>query len=316
MLLGDMNISSLMTHAQQVEVDKLRKHAKKTKKARTGNYEYSQQKSRSGNRSQFQQKSSTPAPSSSSIPSPRFRNDQKGRASGSKSQGSVTGTKTYPICPKCGKNHPGECFAGKERCFMCGQSGHRLRDCPSRQGQEGSGQRQNRLYALQARQDQEDSPDVVTGTLRVLYLDVYALLDPRATLSFVTPYIAVKFRVSLETLSEPFSVSTPVGDPVIARWPLPKTQLRKLAMSQPTDIPTVRKSVYGLWSVSVDQNPFYPASDVNDGRPTRTVIRSTVRRSDRSFTLSCMLSTFQVLTHTCATSSRDVGSSSQHPDHA
>ncbi|WMV50967.1 hypothetical protein MTR67_044352 [Solanum verrucosum] len=35
-----------------------------------------------------------------------------------------------------------------------------------------------------------------------------------------------------------------------------------------------------------------------------------------SFTPSCMLSTFQVLTHTCATSSRDVGSGSQHPDHA
>ena len=35
-----------------------------------------------------------------------------------------------------------------------------------------------------------------------------------------------------------------------------------------------------------------------------------------SFTLSYMLSTFQVLTHTCATSSHDVGSGSQHPDHA
>jgi len=31
-----------------------------------------------------------------------------------------------------------------------------------------------------------------------------------------------------------------------------------------------------------------------------------------SFTLSCMLSTFQVLTHTCTTSSRDIGLSSQH----
>ena len=36
-------------------------------------------------------------------------------------------------------------------------------------------------------------------------------------MSFVTPYIAVQFSVSPETLSEPFSVSTPVGDPVIAR---------------------------------------------------------------------------------------------------
>ncbi|KAH0743127.1 hypothetical protein KY290_031120 [Solanum tuberosum] len=37
-----------------------------------------------------------------------------------------------------------------------------------------------------------------------------------ATLFFVTPYIVVKFDVSPETLSEPFSVSTPVGHPVIA----------------------------------------------------------------------------------------------------
>ncbi|WMV54304.1 hypothetical protein MTR67_047689 [Solanum verrucosum] len=63
----------------------------------------------------------------------------------------------------------------------------------------------------------DDSPDVVIGILRVFHLDVYALLDPGATLSFVTPYIAVNFGVSPETLSEPFSVSTPVGDPVIAR---------------------------------------------------------------------------------------------------
>ena len=38
-----------------------------------------------------------------------------------------------------------------------------------------------------------------------------------STLSFVTSYIAVQFSVSLKTLSEPFSVSTQVGDPVIAR---------------------------------------------------------------------------------------------------
>uniref|UniRef100_M1DFF0 Gag-pol polyprotein n=1 Tax=Solanum tuberosum TaxID=4113 RepID=M1DFF0_SOLTU len=71
-------------------------------------------------------------------------------------------------------------------------------------------QRQNRLYALQDRQDQEDSPDMVTGTLRVFNLDVYALIDPGATISFITLYIAVNFNVSPETLSKPFSVSTPV----------------------------------------------------------------------------------------------------------
>ena len=169
---------------------------------------------------------------------------RRDRAPGSKSLGSVSGTKTYPTCPKCGKNHSGECLAGKEGCFGCGQSCHMLRDCSSRQGQlggngraqsttsaapashqtkkgnssgTGSGQCKNKLYALQDHQDQEGSPDVGSDTLPVFDLDVYALLDPRVTLSFVTPYIAVQFDVSQETLSVPFSVSTPIGDPVIAR---------------------------------------------------------------------------------------------------
>ncbi|KAH0713646.1 hypothetical protein KY289_009605 [Solanum tuberosum] len=187
MLLGDMNISRLMTHAQQVEGDKLREQAKETKKARTAEvFDYS--------------------PSLASVPSPRFRNDQKGRASGSKSQGSVSGTKTYPTFLKCSKNHLGECFAGSGGNNGRAQSTTSAAPIgrPTQQGNSsstGSGQRQNRLYALQARQYQEDSPDVVTG----------------ATLSFVTPYIAVQCSVSPETLSEPFSVSTPVRDPVIAR---------------------------------------------------------------------------------------------------
>jgi len=45
MLLKNMNISTVMTHVQQVKVDKLREQAKYNKKARTGNYEYPQQKS-------------------------------------------------------------------------------------------------------------------------------------------------------------------------------------------------------------------------------------------------------------------------------
>ena len=53
--------------------------------------------------------------------------------------------------------------------------------------------------------------------LQVFDLQVYALLYPRDNLSFVTPYIVVQFSVNPETLSEPFSVSTPVRDPVIAR---------------------------------------------------------------------------------------------------
>ena len=38
------------------------------------------------------------------------------------------------------------------------------------------------LYALQAHQNLEGSPDVVTGMLRVFNLDVYGLLDSGDTL--------------------------------------------------------------------------------------------------------------------------------------
>ncbi|XP_069145654.1 uncharacterized protein [Solanum lycopersicum] len=114
MLMGDMNISRLMTHSHHVEGAKLRKYSKENKNSTTGNYDYSQQKS------------------------------------------------------------------GKEGFSGCGQSRHRLRDCPSRQGQgggngraqstnsaapasrpnqqgnsagTGGGQRLNRLYVLYAQQD-------------------------------------------------------------------------------------------------------------------------------------------------------------------
>ncbi|XP_049368427.1 uncharacterized protein LOC125833328 [Solanum verrucosum] len=64
--------------------------------------------------------------------------DQYSRAPGSKSQGSVSGNKTYPNCPKCSKNHPRECLADKEGCFGCGQSGHWVKNYLStRQGQDG-----------------------------------------------------------------------------------------------------------------------------------------------------------------------------------
>ena len=58
---------------------------------------------------------------------------------------------------------------------------------------------------------------MVIGTLQVFHLYVYALLDPGASLSFITPYIAVNFGIIPETFTEPFSVSTPIGIFIIAR---------------------------------------------------------------------------------------------------
>ncbi|XP_049345423.1 uncharacterized protein LOC125809935 [Solanum verrucosum] len=126
-------------------------------------------------------------------------------------------------CPKCGKKNDGKCLVGTNSCFNCGKSSHIKRDCPllrvkRRDGQQvppsgpnSDAPKKNRFYALQCRGDQESSPDILTGMLKVFSIDIYELLDPGATLSSVTPFVAMKFEVLPEELLEPFSVSTPIS---------------------------------------------------------------------------------------------------------
>ncbi|XP_075074819.1 uncharacterized protein LOC142162372 [Nicotiana tabacum] len=57
---------------------------------------------------------------------------------------------------------------------------------------------------------------VVIGILTICTLDVYTLMDPGSTFSYVTPYFALDFGIEPEQLLEPFSMSTPVGDSLIA----------------------------------------------------------------------------------------------------
>ena len=52
--------------------------------------------------------------------------------------------------------------------------------------------------------------------IRVFDFTVYALLDPWASLSFVTPYVAMNFDIIHEQLSEPFSVPILVGESILA----------------------------------------------------------------------------------------------------
>ncbi|XP_069146940.1 uncharacterized protein [Solanum lycopersicum] len=181
MLLGDMNIYRLMTHAQQVEGDKLMKQSKENKKPRNGNYEYCQHKSDGGNPSRSQQKFSALAPSSASAPSSKNMYGQKGQG-GNNGRTQSTTSAAPTSCPTQQGNSSGIC--GVSAIIYC------------------------MLFRL-AR--------IRKVRLRVFDLDVYALLDPGTTLSFVTPYIVVPFSVSPKTLSKPFSVSTQVRDSVLIR---------------------------------------------------------------------------------------------------
>ena len=84
-----------------------------------------------------------------------------------------------------------------------------------RGGASSSSGASNRIYALTNRQDQEVSPNVITGILSLFSRSVYALIDPDSTLSFISPVVASRIGIVSE-LIEPFEVATPVGDFVIA----------------------------------------------------------------------------------------------------
>ena len=53
--------------------------------------------------------------------------------------------------------------------------------------------------------------------MKVFSIDAYALLDPDANLSFVTPLVDKKFDILPQILHEPFIVSTLVGESIVAK---------------------------------------------------------------------------------------------------
>lgn len=70
--------------------------------------------------------------------------------------------------------------------------------------------------------------------LRVFYLNVYVLLDLGLPLSFMTLLVTVNFCVSPKSLSEPFSVSTLVGESTTNKWvyiECPITVLRRITLA-------------------------------------------------------------------------------------
>ena len=211
MLIGDMDLSRLMTYAEQMEEEKLRKkRGHEAKRARLEN--------RFPKGARFHQGRGNPHVNRGfaiNVPRP-----QGGGEVGS-----------MDVCPKCGRKHGGPCMKGSGACFECGEVGHKRFECPKirnkvrsanttplgRGASQSGAPRDNRFYALHGRQGVNETPDVVTGMLQIFDLDVYTLIDPGATLSFVTPLVARKFHVESELLHESYEVSTPIGVSIVAR---------------------------------------------------------------------------------------------------
>ncbi|XP_049385735.1 uncharacterized protein LOC125849808 [Solanum stenotomum] len=132
MLIGD--ITRLMIHVQQVEKDKLKDREEfKNKRAKTFGNEFRQQKS-IANWSSFQQKQKGHALSSASAPNGHFMRECPENMQGNGNRGNRAQLSSV---------------APPDRAAPRGTT-------------SGTGGETNRLYAINSRQKQEKSPDVVT----------------------------------------------------------------------------------------------------------------------------------------------------------
>ncbi|XP_070040151.1 uncharacterized protein [Nicotiana tomentosiformis] len=129
-----------------------------------------------------------------------------------------------PRCSQCDKQHAEKCLVGLGVCYTCGYPGHVMRDCPMRggavivqsarsvahfsssvrppgqvswatagrgrgiSGASSSSGPQNCINALVGRQDQESSPDVVTGLLPKREIEFAIDTLPNTQLIYIPPY--------------------------------------------------------------------------------------------------------------------------------
>ncbi|KAK4730142.1 hypothetical protein R3W88_023130 [Solanum pinnatisectum] len=175
MLIGDMDISMLMVYVQHVEEEKLRDREEfKNKRAKIGN-ESGQQKNNANRVAQHKGVVSL-------LPVP-----------------SVVGTIQVlvvmaPLVVSSVVKMGISCKIVQRTGREMVMGGNRAKSSsvapPDRAAPRGANFSTsggtNVLYAINSRQVQEDSPDVIIGMIQVFDFTVYALLDPGASLSFVT----------------------------------------------------------------------------------------------------------------------------------
>ncbi|XP_070032136.1 uncharacterized protein [Nicotiana tomentosiformis] len=135
----------------------------------------------------------------------------KGRSSGSSKYFSQSSVSTPPSGPSEQQGNRFRPSQGNRGSYQQGRSGGRFQQqrrppCP----------RCGKMHFGTCYMDQPICYGC--GILTVQSHNVYAIIDPGSTFSYVTPYVAMEFGIEPEQLHESFSVSTLVGESIVVAW--------------------------------------------------------------------------------------------------
>ncbi|XP_028081335.1 uncharacterized protein LOC114282792 [Camellia sinensis] len=155
------------------------------------------------------------------------------------------------VCSKCGKKHKGMHYRVSGICFLCGKTGHMIRDyllrfdnanCPTtssagsapamrtnartnaRGNTENETLRQGRVFVLMPGYVQ-NTKSVVLGIIPIYAQNAYVLIDSGSTHSFISYAFSRKLTRPLELMNCLLAVSTPSRGSMICAYVYPTCEI-------------------------------------------------------------------------------------------
>ncbi|KAH0650460.1 hypothetical protein KY284_030372 [Solanum tuberosum] len=290
MIINDMDISHLMVHAQKIEEEKLKGRSRETKKARANDGDFSHSRSDRRGRSRFQQRFFDQGSSNALS---RFNKYQTSNPKPSGVNGSVYSLSTSA---KCERKHEGKCLAGMEKCYGCGKSGHKIRDCTTLTAKRRKG-RQASLSGLVSRAQKVRDMDSENPTLKSVpivneFLEVFPDdlpgVPPKREIDFdidlfpdTQPIFIPPYRMDLAELKELKEqlkdlVDKSFSRPSISPWVASVLFVRKKdsSLHMCIEYPLTQKKAKFLWSEACEKS-FQKLKDRTTSAPLLTFPKGT-----------------------------------------
>ncbi|KAH0700890.1 hypothetical protein KY284_015105 [Solanum tuberosum] len=203
----NMDIARMQAFAQKLEDQKQRRRTQESetghsKRARSmGQFTPSQGEFRP----RFFNRPPSPSSSYSTTSAPPHFQESRGNQFGQRGESQGSRTRRYQEQGSMSQSRPPR------------QSCHMMRNCHHR-GVGGVAQPTRSVDASLSSAPSLGRGKIPAGrgTLSIFSHNVYVLIDPGSTLSYVTPLIAEKFKRTPELLVKPFEVSTSIGESIIA----------------------------------------------------------------------------------------------------